>query len=63
MPLYEYECEKCQKVFERVRPIAARDIPISCTNPECYGYGERKLSTFNFQFSQFLQELSAGTII
>jgi len=71
MPLYEYECdilhtkpptwEVTRYRFEKIRPWADMDAPIPC--PLCAGATHRVLSTFNFQFSQFLQELSAGTII
>jgi predicted nucleic acid-binding Zn ribbon protein len=40
MPLYEYECQRCLTVHERMRPLAERDQPFmcdaTCGNPECY---------------------------
>ena len=33
MPIYEYYCEKDDKVFEAITSIASRDKPIKC--PKC----------------------------
>ena len=33
MPLYEYYCEKCDKVFEALRLLRESDAAIPC--PEC----------------------------
>jgi len=33
MPLYEYYCEKCDRVFEALRSIAQSDQPTKC--PTC----------------------------
>ncbi len=66
MPLYEYRCSR-NHTTEKIRPVGERDEPYPCSHLEngevCGIYSDRILSTFNFQFSQFLQELSAGTII
>lgn len=47
MPLYEYRCEKCGKVFEVIQKFA--DAPLA-THPECGGTVERLLSTSALQF-------------
>ena len=66
MPLYEYRCGR-KHTTEKIRPMEDRDCPIVC--PECRqlynydNYARRIMSTYSFQFSQFLQELEAGTII
>ena len=33
MPLYEFVCPRCVRSFEVRRPLAERDLPISC--PAC----------------------------
>jgi len=44
MPLYEYTCEKCQKVFFELRRAAEREDPIHC--PDCDGAGKIMFSAF-----------------
>jgi putative FmdB family regulatory protein len=43
MPLYEYYCEKCDKVFEALRPVAQSDSPAPC--PDCGAQADRILPT------------------
>lgn len=43
MPLYEYECERCGKVFETLCSIKERDN-VEC--PECHKPARRLLSGF-----------------
>jgi|FLYL01.1.fsa_nt_gi putative FmdB family regulatory protein len=43
MPIYEYYCEHCDKVFERMRPISAAEEPAPC--PSCGGEADRILPT------------------
>ena len=33
MPLYQYECESCQRQFDDIRKYDQRDLPAEC--PEC----------------------------
>ena len=33
MPLYEYECQKCEHSFEKL--VASSDVAVEC--PECHG--------------------------
>ncbi|MBZ5605188.1 MAG: zinc ribbon domain-containing protein [Acidobacteriia bacterium] len=47
MPLYEYRCEKCGKVFEVIQKFA--DAPLE-THQDCGGHVERLLSTPALQF-------------
>jgi len=42
MPLYEYKCEKCEHVFER---LVFGDDPVDC--PQCGGGVHKILSAFN----------------
>jgi putative FmdB family regulatory protein len=44
MPLYEYSCEKCERVFYELRRAAEREDPIRC--PECGGQGKILFSAF-----------------
>jgi len=30
MPVYSYSCDDCELVTQMVRPIADRDIPVTC---------------------------------
>jgi putative FmdB family regulatory protein len=45
MPLYEYFCPSCQRVFETLRPAKDADAPVSC--PSCeHASSQRILSLF-----------------
>ena len=45
MPIYEYVCQKCEKVFETLRPMSQSDAPIPCA--VCGGkHTKRKISVF-----------------
>jgi putative FmdB family regulatory protein len=45
MPLYEYKCEKCQAVFEKLRQMKEMDQTIEC--PQCGSEKtKRQLSVF-----------------
>lgn len=46
MPLYEYRCGKCGKVFEVLQKFS--DAPLT-THPECGGKVERLVSASSFQ--------------
>jgi len=47
MPLYEYKCDKCGKVFEIIQKFS--DAPLE-THEGCGGHVERLLSTSALQF-------------
>ena len=47
MPLYEYECTKCHRRFERIRKFSDRPIT-KC--PECGGKVEQLISAAAVQF-------------
>jgi len=47
MPLYEYRCEKCGKVFEVIQKFS--DAPLE-SHQDCGGKVERLLSTPALQF-------------
>ncbi len=45
MPLYEYQCRSCGKIFELLRRISDADNDLEC--PGCHSKKvERQLSTF-----------------
>ena len=45
MPIYEYVCQDCEKIFETIRPMGQSDAPIACAS--CGGeHTRRKLSVF-----------------
>lgn len=45
MPIYEYECKDCEKVFEIIRPMSQSDATVTCAI--CGGtHTQRKLSIF-----------------
>ena len=43
MPLYEFYCEKCDSVFEALRPIAESENPTVC--PSCGEMADRIMPT------------------
>lgn len=43
MPIYEYKCDKCERLMEAIRPMSAADEPIPCV-PPCDGNGIRQVS-------------------
>ncbi len=45
MPLYEYRCSGCGRVFEQLRRMQDADAEIACPNCES-GEVQRLLSTF-----------------
>jgi len=47
MPLYEYECEKCGKRFEKIEKVTAPHVQ-KC--PKCGGKAERLLAPPAIQF-------------
>ena len=40
MPVYEYQCQDCDKRFEALRPMSQIDAPIAC--PRCNGSNARR---------------------
>lgn len=46
MPIYEYQCQACQKVFEKVESITSNET--TCTCPECQGLAHRIISNTSF---------------
>jgi putative FmdB family regulatory protein len=46
MPLYEYQCENCGKVFELLRRMSESDRGVEC--PACHSKRvDRQFSTFS----------------
>jgi putative FmdB family regulatory protein len=45
MPIYEYRCQDCNRLFSKLQPMGADSSGVSC--PDCAGERvERQLSTF-----------------
>lgn len=40
MPVYEYQCQECDKRFEALRPMSQIDAPIAC--PSCHASNPRR---------------------
>lgn len=40
MPVYEYQCQACDKRFEALRPMSQLDAPIEC--PRCHASNARR---------------------
>ena len=47
MPLYEYQCSKCGKIFERIQKFSDAALTV---HEECGGQVERLVSASAFQF-------------
>ena len=43
MPLYEYYCDNCDKVFEALKSVQASDQPAKC--PDCRADSDRIMPT------------------
>lgn len=53
MPVYEYKCNQCGKVFDRYfSKIEDSFITQKCPKHECNGTGEKIYSTFSLGTSQ-----------
>ena len=49
MPIYEYECEKCNTVFEAMQSISSKPLK-KCNKPSCKGKVHRLVSASGFIF-------------
>ena len=49
MPIYEYECEKCNAVFEAMQSISAKPLK-TCNKSSCKGKVNRLVSASGFIF-------------
>ena len=49
MPIYEYECEKCNAVFEAMQSISAKPLK-ACNKSSCKGKVHRLVSASGFIF-------------
>ena len=49
MPIYEYECEKCNAVFEAMQSISAKPLK-TCNKSSCKGKVKRLVSASGFIF-------------
>lgn len=65
MPVYEYKCPSCKKVFEilwRSEGLQEDMLePHPC--PYCGTLSPKIFSPFNFQFSPYLKELGEGRMV
>jgi putative FmdB family regulatory protein len=43
VPVYEYYCDNCEKVFDSLQPISKSDQPVAC--PKCGGASDRIMPT------------------
>ena len=43
MPLYEYHCENCDRVFEALRPLSEAGVAVTC--PDCGRDADRIMPT------------------
>jgi len=55
MPLYEYKCDNCESIFEKIQSISNRNIPLSQPCPECkeIGYIISLMSSANFKINGY----------
>ena len=37
MPMYEYKCPECEKIYTELRTIDERNDPVNCTTKRCGG--------------------------
>ena len=49
MPIYEYECEKCNTTFEAMQSVSAKPLKI-CNKSSCKGKVHRLVSASGFIF-------------
>ena len=49
MPIYEYECEKCDSIFEAMQSVSAKPLKI-CNKSSCKGKVHRLVSASGFIF-------------
>ncbi len=75
MPIYNYQCKKCDHEFERMLPISKLDEPISdpCPNEECGALGEvvkvivgkfksvERIGKPPAEFNEMLKRIKRGT--
>lgn len=47
MPIYEYQCEECEAITEKLRKMNELDDPCECE--KCGKPAHRKISTSNFK--------------
>ena len=45
MPIFEYECSRCDKIFEKL--VFNRKASVTC--PDCAGEVKKLMSVFGFQ--------------
>lgn len=58
MPLFRYACKSCNKVRERILPVAQADRPGSC--PACNGELERQPSGAS---ASVVERIDTGTTV
>jgi len=58
LPIYEYQCNSCEHIYESIRILARRDDPAPC--PQCGADGKVKLSVFGFRDGKYGHIFKAG---
>jgi putative FmdB family regulatory protein len=54
MPAFEFKCEQCECVFERMIKVSQRNLNQAC--PQCGGVSKREVSKANFTVMGFNAE-------
>ena len=55
MPIYEYKCRNCNKVFEEFSILMGKNITPTC--PFCGGIGDKIMSISNFNMQHWREKL------
>jgi len=61
MPIYEFKCPDCKKVFEITKRM--EDMPQSHPCPDCGRDSPKIFSRYDFQFSPYLKEFGGDNIV
>lgn len=52
MPIYEYKCQKCGNVYEKLqKEINGKTAP--CSNDDCGGLGKKIMSVVSFEIKGY----------
>lgn len=62
MPVYDYECSRCEFVFEHIAPVEDDRMPVGC--PACGGFARRKFSPTPYLFVPYhLDDEERGRVL
>ena len=59
MPIYEYQCRKCDHRFEILQQLGAGSHALSCPNCSCHTV-DKQFSTFSSSVAAHMPKSSAG---